>query len=157
MSAWLVSNAHIDVLINGLAQYAVLPADTDWKTIGQTLWTENNRSVNYRYSERSHHPRYALHTTEAPLDAIAVLKAIGCYDYQSCEHPGWEKSRAHTLVRALEAKILAVHPDLAVEVPSRYELSRKVPAYSVSPEYDRAPWGFEDLMDATTVKMLESL
>jgi hypothetical protein len=150
MSAWLVENGHIDVLVNALAAHDLLdgraPGD-----LGQLLWTENNRSINYRYSERKRNPRYVLHTTEAPLHPVAVLKAIGCYEYQSCERPDWDRSRAYKLVTRLRTAILEAHPELAKEVPSRWYEDRTEAAYLTHPVYDSAPWGFDDVEQAAEV------
>lgn len=153
MSAWLVSNAHIDVLVNALAEHGVLAPDANFRAAGQMLWAENNRSVNYRYSERKRHPHYTLHTTEAPLDVYAVLQAISCYSYQSCERPDWTDSKAHKLVEALREAILTARPELAEPVPSEFDTKRMVPAYTRSQEYDRYPWGFDDLADAQAVRV----
>lgn len=113
MSAWTVEPGHIDVLTNALVQYGILPADLDRITAtGQELWRENHRSVNYRYTERTHTPKYRPHLLEAELDPRAILAAVGCYDYQSCEHGAWEKSRAFALMAQLRAAVDARHPGL---------------------------------------------
>lgn len=148
MSAWIVENGHIDVLVNALAEYGVVPSNSDFQAVGQELWRENHRSVNYRYSKRTRTPRYKLHTTEAPLHPVATLKAVGCYEYQTCEHSGWVKSHARDLCAALEAAILQRHPDLAAPVPSRWEPPRTEPAYLTHPVWKAAPWGYSQLGDA---------
>jgi hypothetical protein len=136
MSAWIVDPGHIDVLVNAAAQFGTLDG-ADPRAVGQLLWRENHRSVNYRYGQRSRTPSYPLRTTEAPLHPIAVLKAIGCYEYQSCEHKGWDTSAAHRFVIKLEAAIAAQHPEQFAEG-----------AYRDNPIYDRAPWGFARLEQA---------
>jgi hypothetical protein len=55
LSAWVVSNAHIDVLVNAAAEYGVL-GEAQPQRLGQQLWHENVRSVNYRYGEPSKTP-----------------------------------------------------------------------------------------------------
>jgi hypothetical protein len=50
-----VSNAHIDVLVNAAAEYGVL-GEAQPQRLGQQLWHENVRSVNYRYGEPSKTP-----------------------------------------------------------------------------------------------------
>jgi hypothetical protein len=35
------------------------------------------------------------------LTPVEVLKAISCYEYQSCEHPEWEESEAKAFCEAL--------------------------------------------------------
>jgi hypothetical protein len=145
LSAWIVQNGHIDVLVNAMANYGVVPPDLGvegYRNLGQKLWHENHLSVNHRYREQTRTPRYRLHTTEADLDPVAVLKAIACYNYQSCEHNGWDDSEAHTLTDALRAAILKRHPELGETVQCWHGPG---PRYSALPEYEKAPWGFDVL------------
>lgn len=153
MSCWLVEKAHIDVLVNALAQFGTVdPTSTaaDYRAMGQELWRENNRSVNFRYNERTHHPKYELATAEAPLHPVAVLKAIGCYDYQSCERRDWPRSRANALVTKLHDAIKDKHPELFETVRDTRYMSGQASteAYHVHPVYDQAPWGFTALEQA---------
>lgn len=152
MSAWIVSSGHIDVLVHALAQYEVVSRDLGaegLRELGQTLWQENHTSVNYRYSENTEAPKYQLRTTEATLDPIVVLKAIACFNYQSCEHPGWPDSRAHDLMVALHTAVLDRHPELGERVNGRFgETSR----YTTLPAWDSAPWGIEVLEDVVPVR-----
>lgn len=46
----------------------------------------------YRYTE----PRRSF-------SPVAILKAIDCYEYQSCEHDEWRESQAFTFCRALRS------------------------------------------------------
>jgi len=93
-----------------------LDSDTLNET-GRMLLTENVRSVCHRYDEpmdstdlpgpvgfslaeatfSSFH--VAMHTPL--LEPVAVLKAIACYEYQSCEHPDWEGSESKAFCEAL--------------------------------------------------------
>jgi hypothetical protein len=57
-----------------------------------------------------------------------VLKAIDCYRYQSCEHPGWASSEAQQFCLALQA--LAINH---------------------LPGYDQAPWDITDPNVFTTI------
>ena len=124
MSCWIVSKKHVDVLVSALRLYKLIPADELDKT-GALLWAENHTSYNYRYDEDTEVPAYAFaepvgltqlvysntqDPTTKPLDlnAVSVLKQVNCYEYQSCEHPGWAESRACRLMDALEA---ALHAD----------------------------------------------
>lgn len=112
MSAWVVTNAHIDVLVNAAAEYGVL-SEAQPQRLDQELWHENVRSVNYRYREHDTTPTYRLTTTEAPLHPLAILKAINCYQYQSCERPDWPESRAYQITERLRTAVLDRHPALA--------------------------------------------
>lgn len=53
-----------------------------------------------------------------PRKPIEILKAIDCYEYQSCEHPEWEVSEAFAFCDALRRSLIG---DL--------------------PGYDEAKWG----------------
>jgi hypothetical protein len=101
------------------------------------LWLENFKSVAERY------PDCSLTDLPGPvgltLDTIwdytyappqnapsnlQLLALIACYEYQSCEHPGWEDSTAHHYCTELKTRLIA-----AVG-----------PAYEASPEYQAIPW-----------------
>ena len=82
--------------------------------VGSMLWTENLRSVSYLYPKDEDGQRpgpvdltdeeiiaYAFSAIDRPLSPVAVLKALGCFEYQSCEHPGWETSEAKAFCEAL--------------------------------------------------------
>jgi len=145
MSAFVVDKTHIDVLVRAainrdyhseLRYYH----DHSWRevnhqtadTVGQMLWDENVRSVSYRY------PHDSLESLPGRVDspwltpylyrfntpvatAVEVLKAITCFEYQSCEHPGWETSEAHSFCKYL-----------------------KDHAINQLPGYDAAPWNWQD-------------
>jgi hypothetical protein len=155
MSAFIVDNAHIDVLVNAIAQYGVTPNNArrvDYRALGQLLWDENILSVDHRYRESNPQDRYILHTTEGNLDPLAVLKAVDCYVYQSCEHREWEASDAHTWMTRLREAIYTTAPDYRTLVPSRFAVGRMVPAYKNEDEYARHPWPFTRLEDAVSVR-----
>ncbi len=53
MSAWIVSQNHIRLLVEALHKYEVINGATQGittDTLGQMLWPENVKSVNHRYS-----------------------------------------------------------------------------------------------------------
>ena len=96
---------------------------------GQMLWRENHLSVNHRYDELPKVEPSSPYIFERPLkrlqhngrlDPMQVLKAIDCYEYQSCEHPGWLKSEAKAYCGVLRRRI--VHS---------------------LPGYDEASWGID--------------
>lgn len=157
MSAWVVSKAHIDVLVGaalgrdplvwvdaqGLRQQASTEGADE---IGRMLWTECYQSVawrypddkdgelpgpngltveavrSYRYSHQMTVPgRVGVHEVGPKWIAVTpllVLKQIDCYQYQSCEHDGWEGSDARRFTDAL-----------------RQRMVRQLPGY------DDGPWG----------------
>jgi len=67
------------------------------------------------------------HHNHLQVSAVAVLKAIQCYEYQSCEAASWEKSNAKAFCEALRGEIIM---DL--------------------PGYDDAPW--EIIADEATTQ-----
>lgn len=86
--------------------------------VGAMLLAANVASVNFRYNEDEPEPLFEFEQHAAPfLTAIETLKALNCYEYQSCEPPDWKYSEAHAFCDALrDAAIRAL------------------------PGYDSAPW-----------------
>jgi hypothetical protein len=134
MSAWIVSKQHIDAMVTaGLPAPGKSPvvrwSDPDQAEVckelskenadgvGRMLWQENRQSVNYRYGEDN--PVDPIYGYEPERHSpLTVLKLIECYEYQSCEHPGWENGEARKFCQALRVKAVQ---DL--------------------PGYDAEPWG----------------
>jgi hypothetical protein len=119
VSAWIVDRAHIDVLVQGLAESETV-TDVDPDTLGQKLWRENLVSVAYRYPGDGDGERpgpidfrdadvdeYVYRRPDVKIEPEALMVAIGCYDYQSCEHPDWERSEARAWVHKLYAQLEA--------------------------------------------------
>jgi hypothetical protein len=106
---------------------------------GAELWAENHRSVNHRYDEHSEPPAYAPPTAELLLDPAAVVKAIDCYVYQSCEHPGWAGSRADRFCQRLRTAAMTGLPVAAIGS----DTGRPYPH-----GWERAPWGIDHLTQA---------
>jgi hypothetical protein len=76
--------------------------------IGQMLVREHRLSVNHRCreSETEDINFYRRPAARGRVDAVVILKAIDCYAYQSCEHPGWTGSEAHASCRALRLRLI---------------------------------------------------
>jgi hypothetical protein len=162
MSAFEVSNTHIDALVSAalsasrhgpLSWYhgdiprtergEMLPGDPEYLpalartkrtvtpenagTWGATLLAENRRSVNWRYDEEEFEEPYEFRRIGGHLSAVAILKAIDCYDYQACEHPDWPQSEAYDFCQALRAAMI-------------HQL----------PGYDAAAWEINERSEATT-------
>ncbi len=99
--------------------------------VGQMLWDENLASVSYRYpdcdGDELPGPIGCSYVYEAgppllprPVDAVTVLKAIACYEYQSCEHNGWSTSQAQAFCEALRCRAISALPgydDAAWDIP----------------------------------------
>lgn len=105
------------------------------------LWRENIASVSARY------PNESSATLPGPIgenfvigsrdlqaalwvdfDLAQVLKACDCYEYQSCEHPGWKTSDAKAFIDALRNKAWHSVPgysNAAWGAPATYAEQRK--------------------------------
>lgn len=132
MSAWIVSRAHIDVLVQALTADAGLTPGTP-DEIGRELWAENLASVAYRYPRDTDGDRpgplefrdsdVETYTYREPAKVIpdaGILMAVDCYTYQSCEHPGWNKSRAVKWMDTLKMR------------------------HATAESLDKYPWGFDE-------------
>jgi hypothetical protein len=121
MSAWIVSKQHIDYMVTAIIAAELTDKSPD--EIGRTLWRECLASVAYRYPNDGDGERpgpidfrdsdVETYTwTEAPvLSAGALAKTVGCYNYQSCEHPDYELSEAYAWVTKLKAGLGDVEYD----------------------------------------------
>lgn len=79
--------------------------------VGVMLWAENYESVNHRYDEREVEAElYEYKPYPGGVDPVQVLKAIDCFEYQSCEPPGWEASEARAFCEALRQRTIGKLP-----------------------------------------------
>ena len=97
--------------------------------VGRMLWAENWASVSYRYpdvltggsipreapdftgprelADYRNRPYYSGQMSPPP---VKILKAIAGYEYQSCEHPGWDASEAAAFCEALRHRMIGYLP-----------------------------------------------
>ena len=137
MSAFIVSKGHIDLLVQALIEAEII-SDAAADEVGRTLWQENPNSIWHRYPDTFENDAdypgpmdfskadVGGYTYTAPAPGwgpAAVLKQIHCYDYQSCEHPGWTLSQSRIWLRVFEDHLIALG------------------VTETSPGYDSAPWG----------------
>ena len=101
MSAFICNNSHVTALAVYAARNCLL-GWTDAAKVGAMLHAENVKSVNYRYGEATE-PDFEICEWAAShgFSEVEIIKAAHCLDYQSCEHPGWEKSEACKLLEAI--------------------------------------------------------
>lgn len=93
MSAWIASDLHIA----SVAKYYAEQRDVDTQLIADILKAENIVSVNHRYSEDT--PIEACDISKAlPLNPVDVLSLASSLDYQSCETPTYNASRASEIL-----------------------------------------------------------
>ncbi len=130
MSAFIVANEHIALMISACQQLDV-PARRPirWQhqgnlydlrtsgatTVGQMLLDANAASVAAAADVDSLTPPPYTHrsTLHRGWTAVEVLKAIHCYQYQSCDSPEWESTQAHAFCRALEYALITSLPGYA--------------------------------------------
>lgn len=122
MSAWIVSKTHIDALVQAGIEFELIDS-AEATAFGKMLWQENLNSINARYPDTagasSGFPGPISFKGQRSVDAYryrplngapgvartapAIVKAAaGCYDYQTCEHDGYDGSEAHKFVLTLE-------------------------------------------------------
>jgi len=146
MSVFVVDTVHVDAMISaGLALRHVpplawwdVPPRLDWSgaeaephrrtltrtsadQVGAMLLAANIASVNYRYDEHDLVPPYRYRPLPGRPDPVIVLAAVDCYEYQSCEAPGWRDSQARLFCDALRSA-----------------------CWHALPGYDAAPWKITD-------------
>lgn len=124
MSAWVVTKHHIDVLVSAAVERgitirfarvgAVVPVTSENATfVGRMLLRENIASVVHRYrlcgtDEAFEYLRDLVRYNFTFYPAVrpsAVAQAVECYDYQSCEHDGYETSAAAFFVSQLKTAL----------------------------------------------------
>ncbi len=156
MSAFLCSNTHINTLASaaenciyirstleswraGTGKKPVCEDVIRWRqslsdlaAIGHILHNENVRSVNGRYHEFNEYPYKSRRLY--PCDAVILIKAIQCYNYQACESDDWESTTAHEITKNLMSH-----------------------AISKLPGYDKAPWGIEEAAPQSQPKLVSLL
>jgi hypothetical protein len=98
--------------------------------VANMLWRENIASVSARYPNESSATLPGpvgenftitpndISTWDCVASPVQVLKSCDCYEYQSCEHPGWKQSEAKQFIDALRRE-----------------------AWHALPGYDDAEWG----------------
>lgn len=153
MSVWMVDFEHINVLVWAGLQREYAPHGTlnwywgsptrvgtlDYGTtavVGQMLVRANTDSLKARYGDdddlNNDLPLFETYSYRQPRFAswsrAEILKAIHCFEYQSCEVPDWRDTEAFAFCRSLEAGIVCSLPG-----------------------YGTAPWG----IDHTTMPWLE--
>lgn len=125
MSAFIVSDKHINTLVSyGILNGVGFRFGETFSSIAQdpqaaaaTLHAANVVSVNRRY-QRCETPDFTFRSVAVLPDAITILKACDCFDYQSCEVDDYDNTIGAAIIRAIRGSAIR---SLA--------------------GYDRAPWG----------------
>lgn len=146
MSAFVVNKSHINAMLLSALNLKYGGRGLTWyhngehkelnelnaNQVGQMLLDECVKSVCSRYddSEMTDLPGsinaewlipFEFHYVQRIPKPLEALSITGCYKYQSCEHPEWEASEAHTFCQSL--------------------ISHKI---GELPGYDDAPWEWDD-------------
>lgn len=118
MSAYQVSPKHIAALTANARRYSRAGAnDLDVAAMAECLAQANADSVNARYNESE--PAVEFGPTDfdmgeyTRLSPVACLKALQCFEYQACEHPGWDASEAAAHCRAFRTIFISALPGYA--------------------------------------------
>jgi hypothetical protein len=114
MSAFTVGKDHIDLLVTVAMRIPgfdpkFINIPLTGTRLGQTLWTENYASVNYRYAEDTPVPEYIWESVPEVAEGqelhvghlLQILKAANVYEYQSMEHPGWSDSASFWVTHSI--------------------------------------------------------
>jgi hypothetical protein len=135
MSAYIVSNTHINALVTFAIDARVSFYFANERTeitarnaaeIGRALMDENVRSVATRYrsgitrEEQTAGNDYLFKRFNTPLTPVEAIKACHNLSYQSCETDDWEATKAHRILDAIQDK-----------------------AVTQLPGYEKAPWGID--------------
>ena len=138
MSAFIVSDAHIDYLVSAAFAWRRevnndLYEQAEQNRLASMLKWANKVSVDYRYEgSKVYSPEEIASVDRVPrltyalkgrgvLEMSKILKAIDCFEYQSCEIPEWEASPAFKFCERLRSAVI-----------------------SSLPGYEDAPWGIDD-------------
>lgn len=119
MSAYVVSRSHIATL----AHYALGGSHRisnrwgDMLALANMLAAENAKSVAYRYQEAESGFQFSsaqqvvnFARYDLARNPVAILKAIQCLKYQSCEHPGWQESEAKLALSHIQSAAIRELP-----------------------------------------------
>lgn len=125
MSAWIVSAHHIDALAYAAVKRNILycfrklseRCESPAK-VGRILLAQCVRSVRLRYPDLPDHdlpgsdarPENYTYRTPARFTPVALVKAVDCLDYQSCEDPAWAESEAYAICEALRIHLIGELP-----------------------------------------------
>lgn len=150
MSAWIPSKQHINAMV--WMRFDTFPPTGEWVAVGtpeernefgQMLTDEVVRSVSYQYpSDKLEElpgarPAWWLEPYEyvEPIkkpSREAQAAILGCYNYQACEHEGYDSSDALKFVDAFKGKL-----------PEDYEVVHGTDPDVNDGKGSDVPWGWD--------------
>ena len=108
MSAFVVSDKHINSMLtwanrkmDGISYGGRIYSFKDTEHLqlmAQEMLNENYRSVNFRYAHYGYtEPHEITFKFERGCDAVQIIKACHCFNYQCCETEDWDQSFAYRI------------------------------------------------------------
>lgn len=118
MSAFIVSDFHINTLINWAVQHDVqVYWDKSWEQISVdparfagALYATNVESVNRWRGQDTLLYGFEYRPFVTKVSSIQILKAIDCLDYQSCDLKEWKTTFAYAVLEAIKVKAISSLP-----------------------------------------------
>jgi hypothetical protein len=118
MSCFVVSNFDIDILLTAYSHLGAGAAFVNLTAMGRELLTENVKSFAACYrvrtrakgcdmrneTARGYRQARAYRFKRRRAKPAAIAKLAQCYDYQACEHDGYDASTAKAVIAMLEAR-----------------------------------------------------
>jgi hypothetical protein len=103
MSAFICSDKHFAVVAK-----ALFASPTAAQQFADALKRENIKSVNHRYGESTRFRKVDMNTASPDdvnqYDGHDLMCLLACIDYQSCEHPDYDRTRIDIAERMLRAQ-----------------------------------------------------
>lgn len=103
MSAFICSDKHFAVVAK-----ALFAQPTSAQQFADALKRENIKSVNHRYGESTRFRKVDMSTATPDevkqYDGHDLLCLLNCIEYQSCEHPDYDRTRIDLAKRWLRVK-----------------------------------------------------
>lgn len=121
MSAYLCDFYHISALAVAIHQKLRFTDQQKVEDIADRLYAENCKSVAFRYPEGSIPEEFVIEPEPFVFDrrayryttrhsTVELIKAIHCFEYQACKHPGWEQGLVHYWLRDLQSHLMRELP-----------------------------------------------
>lgn len=112
MSAFICSDVQVIKAVLGWAKHTAQTRLTPDNLVEKMniLMRENVRSVNWRYGERTRHKKIKVVVpymdAYVPEPIEQIVQWLRCLDYNSCERPDYERSKAYTLNMKMQQALL---------------------------------------------------
>lgn len=137
MSAWMVSDAHLDLLATAWVQ--LIDPDADPQAIGQQLARDCAASIRARYEDRhgcaaeaeAQAEAYRFRKWPGNIDPAMLAKQVACFDYQACETLDWKERPSFVACERLAGRLVAMGFDFQGEPMN-------------SRRFDEYPWGVDE-------------